>query len=85
MLEKKRKKASCHDSKGISQREQINIIRDIIFIIRNKHWDTDKCENRRNGHCLGVGGKFIKVTQEEIEDQDALKTTKEVESVSEKK
>lgn len=54
----------------------------MIFIIRNKHWDTDKCKNRRNGHRLGVGGKFIKVTQEEIEDQNALKTTKEVESVS---
>lgn len=54
----------------------------MIFIIKNKYWDTDKCKNKRNGHCLGVGGRFIKVTQEEIEDQNALKTTKEVESVS---
>ena len=29
---KKRKKTPCHDSKGISQREQIKIIRDMIFI-----------------------------------------------------
>lgn len=52
------------------------------FHNKNKYWNTDKCENRRNGHCLGVGGRFIKVTQEEIEDQNAPKTTKEVESVS---